>query len=68
MFLNTTIFSLGIGLLRFNEIGFLSIDIIPQSFLQNQYVEVVEHWETWSELSRTRKRLDQNICERSENG
>ena len=66
MSLNTTVVSLGTGLLRFNEIGFLSIDIIRLSFLQNQSVEVVEHGETWSELSGTRERLDQNISERSE--
>jgi len=65
MSLNTTVVSLGTGLLRFNEIGFLSIDIIRLSFLQNQSVEVVEHGETWSELSGTRERLDQNISERS---
>ena len=66
MFLDTTVVSLGTGLLRFNEIGFLSIDIIRLSFLQKQSVEAVEHWETWSELSGTRERLDQNISERSE--
>ena len=66
MSLNTTVVSLGTGLLRFNEIGFLSIDIIRLSFLQNQSVEVVEHGETWSELSGTREKLDQNISERSE--
>ena len=65
MFLNTTVVSLGTGLLRFNDIGFLSIDIIRLSFLQNQYFEVIEHGETWSELSGTRERLDQNILERS---
>jgi len=34
--------------------------------LQNQSVEVIEHWETWSELSGSRERLDQNIRERTE--
>ena len=66
IFLNSTVVSLGTGLLRLNEIGFLSIDIIRISFLQNQSVEVVEHWETWSELSGTRERLNQNIHERSD--
>ena len=66
MFFNTTVYSLGTGLLRFNEIGFLAIDILRLSYLENQSVEVVEHWETWSELSGTRERLDQNISERSE--
>ena len=64
MFLNTTVVSLGTGLLRFNEIGFLAIDIIRLSFLQNQTVEVSEHWETWSERSGSREKLDQNIRER----
>ena len=66
MSFNTTVVSLGTGLLRFNEIGFLAIDIIRLSFLQNQSVEVVEHWETWSALSGTRERLDQNISERTD--
>ena len=66
MFLDTTVFSLGTGLLRFNEIGFLSIDIIRLSFLHKQSVVAVENRETWSELSGTRERLDQNISERSE--
>ena len=65
MFFNTTVFSLGTGLLRFNEIGFLAIDIIRLSFLQNQSVEVIENWETWSEISGSRERLDQNIHERT---
>jgi len=66
MFFNTTVYSLGTGLLRFNEIGFLAIDIIRLSYLENQSVEVVEHWETWSELSGTREKLDQNISERTD--
>ena len=65
MFFNTTVFSLGTGLLRFNEIGFLAIDIIRLSFLQNQSVEVIENWETWSEISGSRERLNQNIHERT---
>ena len=64
MLFNTTVVSLGTGLLRFNEIGFLAIDIIRFSFLQNQSVEVIEYWETWSELSGSREKLDQNIRER----
>ena len=66
MFLDTTVFSLGTGLLHFNEIGFLSIDIIRLSFLHKHSVVAVENRETWSELSGTRERLDQNISERSE--
>ena len=66
MFFNTTVVSLGAGLLRFNEIGFLGIDIIRLSFLQDQSVEVIEHWETWSDLSGSRERLDQNIRERTD--
>ena len=66
MSFNTTVVSLGTGLLRFNEIGFLAIDIIRLSFLQNQSVEVEEYWETWTALSGTRERLDQNISERTE--
>ena len=66
MFLNTTLVSLGTGLLRYDDIGFLAIDIIRLSFLQNQSVKIIEHGETWSELSGSRKKLDQNIKERSE--
>ena len=66
MFLNTNVVSLGTGLLRFNDIGFLAIDILRFSFLQNQSVQINEHGETWSDLSGSRKKLDQNIKERSE--
>ena len=66
MFLNTTVVSLGTGLLRFNDIGFLAIDILRFSFLQNQSVEVIEHWETWSDFSGSRIKLDQNIRERTD--
>jgi len=66
MFLNTTVVSLGTGLLRFNDIGFLAIDILRFSFLQNQSVQVIEHGETWSDLTGSRLKLDQNINERSE--
>ena len=66
MFLNTTVVSLGTGLLRFNDIGFLAIDILRFSFLQNQSVDVIEHWETWSDLSGSRIKLDQNIRERTD--
>ena len=48
MFLNSKIVSLGTGLLRFNEIGFLSIDILCLSFLQKKSVVAVEYWVTWS--------------------
>ena len=66
MFLNTTVVSLGTGLLRLNDIGFLAIDILRFSFLQNQSVQINEHGETWSDLSGTRIKLDKNINERSE--
>ncbi len=66
MFLNTTVVSLGTGLLRFNDIGFLAIDILRFSFLQNQSVQINEHGETWSDISGSRIKLDQNINERSE--
>ena len=66
MFINTTVSSFGAGLLRFNEFGFLGIDIIRLNFLKKGEVEVVEHWETWSILSGNRKPLDLNIEERSE--
>ena len=66
MYLNTTVVSLGTGLLRFNDIGFLAIDILRLSFLQNQSVQINEHGETWSDLSGSRIKLDQNINERSE--
>ena len=66
IFLNTNVVSLGTGLFRINEIGYLSIDIIRLSFLRNQSVQIIEHWETWSENSGTRERLDQNIRERSD--
>ncbi len=66
MFFETTVISLGTGLLRFNKIGFLAIDILRLNFLHNESVEVVEHWETWSEISGNRERLDQNINERTE--
>jgi len=66
MFLNTTVVSLGTGLLRFNDIGFLAIDILRLSFLQKQSAQINEHGETWSDLSGSRIKLDQNIKERSE--
>ena len=66
MFFETTVISLGTGLLRFNKIGFLAIDILRLNFLHNESVEVVEHWETWTALSGTRERLNQNISERTE--
>jgi hypothetical protein len=59
-----TLASLGVGLLRFNRIGFLAIDIIRFGFLQKQSVEIVEYWETWSITSGTREPLDNNIRKR----
>ena len=66
MFIETTIASLGAGLLRFNDIGFLSIDIIRYNFIENQSVKIVEYWETWTETVGDRDRLDQNIKDRSD--
>ena len=66
MHFETTVTSLGAGLLRFNEIGFLSIDIIRLNVLQNQSVRLVEHWETWSTMEGNRKSLDNNIKNRKE--
>ena len=48
MHVDTTVTSLGAGLLRFNKIGFLAIDIIRYNIQQKQSVKVVEYWETWS--------------------
>ena len=66
MFVNTNFSSFGIGFLRFNDIGFLGIDILRLNFLKNDSVTIVEKWETWSDLSGSRYRLDENILERSE--
>ena len=66
MFIETTIASLGAGLLRFNDIGFLSIDIIRYNLTKNQSVKIVEYWETWTERSGNRDALDQNMLDRSE--
>ena len=66
MFVETTIASLGAGLLRFNDIGFLSIDIIRYNIIENQSVKIVEYWETWTERSGNRDKLDQNIKDRSD--
>lgn len=66
MHFNTTLSSLGIGFLRFNDIGYLGIDILRLNIFKKESVEIVEHWETWSELSGTRDALDENIEERSE--
>ena len=65
MFIKTNIASLGAGLLRFNDLGYLSIDIIRFNYIMNPTVKIVEHWETWSE-SGQRNMLDQNITGRSE--
>ena len=61
MHIETTVTSLGAGLLRFNDIGFLAIDIIRYNIQQKQSVKVVEYWETWSINSGTREALDNNI-------
>ena len=61
MHIETTVTSLGAGLLRFNDFGFLAIDIIRLNVLQKQSVKVVEYWETLSINSGTRENLDNNI-------
>ena len=66
MHFDTTVTSLGAGLLRFNEIGFLAIDIIRYNIQQKQSVKVVEYWETWSINSGTRESLDNNIQNRTD--
>ena len=69
MHFDTTVTSLGAGLLRFNEIGFLAIDIIRFNIQQKQSVKVVEYWETWSisQLgSGNRESLDKNIQDRTD--
>ena len=69
MHFDTTVASLGAGLLRFNDIGFLAIDIIRYNIQQKQSVKVVEYWETWSTNplgSGTRESLDNNIQNRTD--
>ena len=69
MHIDARIASLGAGLLRFNDIGFLAIDIIRYNIQQKQSVKVVEYWETWSinpEGSGTRESLDKNIQDRTD--
>jgi len=69
MHIDATVTSLGAGLLRFNEIGFLAIDIIRFNIQQKQSVKVVEYWETWSTNplgSGTRESLDNNIQDRTD--
>jgi len=66
MHIDTTVTSLGTGLLRFNDIGFLAIDIIRYSFMQKQSVKTVEYWETWSITSGSREPLNKNIRDRQE--
>ena len=65
MHFKTTVDSLGAGLLRFNDIGFLAIDIIRYNIQQKQSVKVVEYWETWSIKEGTREKLDINIQNRT---
>ena len=69
MHFDTIVTSLGAGLLRFNEIGFLAIDIIRFNIQQKQSVKVVEYYETWSTNplgSGTRASLDNNIQDRTD--
>jgi hypothetical protein len=65
MHIDTTVASLGAGLLRFNDIGFLAIDILRYNIQEKQSVKVVEYWETWSIQSGTREGLDKNIQDRT---
>jgi len=66
MHFETTVASLGVGLLRFNDIGFLAIDILRYNIQQKPSVKVVEYWETWSIKSGTREGLDSNIQNRTD--
>ena len=69
MHIDVTVSSLGTGLLRFKEIGFLVIDIFRFNIQQKQSVKVVEYWETWSINpfgSGTRESLDKNIQSRTD--
>ena len=66
MHFEATVASLGVGLLRFNDIGFLAIDILRYNILEKQSVKVVEYWETWSIKSGTREGLDSNIQTRTD--
>ena len=66
MHFETTVASLGVGLLRFNDIGFLAIDILRYNIQGKQSVKVVEYWETWSIRSGTREDLDNNIQNRTD--
>jgi len=69
MHIDATVTSLGAGLLRFNDIGFLAIDILRYNIQEKQSVKVVEYWETWSYNplgSGTRESLDNNIQNRTD--
>ena len=66
MHFETIVASLGVGLLRFNDIGFLAIDILRYNIQGKQSVKVVEYWETWSIQSGTREDLDNNIQNRTD--
>jgi len=69
MHFDTTVTSLGAGLLRFNDIGFLAIDIIRFNLQEKQSVKVVEYFETWSTNPKgtgTRESLDKNIKDRTD--
>ena len=66
MHFEATVASLGVGLLRFNDIGFLAIDILRYNIQQKPSVKVVEYWETWSIKSGTREGLDSNIQKRTD--
>ena len=67
LFFKTTVASFGAGAMRFNDSGFMSIDIFRYSFLVDRSVEKVEHWETWTAISGNRDALDANIKGREDN-
>ena len=43
----------------------VSIELAKLNNVDPTPVEVIENWETWSEISGSRERLDQNIHERT---
>jgi len=65
MFVKTRMNSFGLGFLRFNDYGFLGIDILRLNYLKRNSVSVIDQWETWSDLQGNRDRLDENIEDRS---
>ena len=64
--INSKFNSLGVGFLRFNGIGYLGIDILRLNFMKNDSVKIDEKWETWTDTTGSRDRLNENILERSD--